>query len=131
VSENLRNVLSALLYQTGTQSEHYMLVLATNRPEDLDRAITDRIDEALHFDLPRLEVRCCAHPLPTPPLLSRPSLPRCLVCRPLPQARSCAHVIPRRLARARALSRALTLSTSCYFHRSESECCASTSSSTF
>lgn len=57
VSENLRNVLSALLYQTGTQSDHYMLVLATNRPEDLDRAITDRIDEALHFDLPRTEVR--------------------------------------------------------------------------
>ena len=56
VSENLRNVLSALLYQTGTQSDHYMLVLATNRPEDLDRAITDRIDEALHFDLPRPEV---------------------------------------------------------------------------
>ena len=56
VSENLRNVLSALLYQTGTQSDHYMLVLATNRPEDLDRAVTDRIDEALHFDLPRLEV---------------------------------------------------------------------------
>ncbi len=56
VSENLRNVLSALLYQTGTQSDHYMLVLATNRPEDLDRAITDRIDEALHFDLPRTEV---------------------------------------------------------------------------
>jgi hypothetical protein len=56
VSESLRNVLSALLYQTGTQSDHYMLVLATNRPEDLDRAITDRIDEALHFDLPKLEV---------------------------------------------------------------------------
>ncbi len=65
MSENLRNVLSALLYQTGTQSEHYMLVLATNRPEDLDRAITDRIDEALHFDLPRLEVRCCTRRPPT------------------------------------------------------------------
>jgi AAA+ superfamily predicted ATPase len=56
VSENLRNVLSALLYQTGTQSDHYMLVLATNRPEDLDRAVTDRVDEALHFELPAVEV---------------------------------------------------------------------------
>lgn len=56
VSEHMRNVLSALLYQTGTQSDHYMLVMATNRPEDLDSAITDRIDEALHFDLPTEQV---------------------------------------------------------------------------
>lgn len=52
VSEHMRNVLSALLYQTGTQSQSYMIVLATNRPEDLDSAITDRVDQALHFDLP-------------------------------------------------------------------------------
>lgn len=54
VSEDLRNVLSALLYQTGTQSSNYMMVLATNRPEDLDSAITDRIDESLCFPLPDL-----------------------------------------------------------------------------
>lgn len=57
VSEHRRNVLSALLYHVGTQSDHYMLVIATNRPEDLDRAVVDRIDEALHFDLPQPEAR--------------------------------------------------------------------------
>ena len=56
MSEHRRNVLSALLYHVGTQSDHYMLVIATNRPEDLDRAVVDRIDEALHFDLPQPEV---------------------------------------------------------------------------
>jgi ATPase family AAA domain-containing protein 3A/B len=57
VSENLRNVLSALLYQTGEQSEHYMLVLCTNRPEDLDAAVTDRIDQSLRFPLPDSTLR--------------------------------------------------------------------------
>lgn len=52
LSEDMRNVLSALLYETGTQSANYMLVLATNRPGDLDSAITDRVDEAIFFDLP-------------------------------------------------------------------------------
>ena len=51
-SEHRRNVLSALLYHSGTQSDKYMLVLASNRPGDLDSAITDRMDEALLFDLP-------------------------------------------------------------------------------
>lgn len=40
MSESMRNVLSALLHHTGTQSDKYMLVLATNRPGDLDTAIT-------------------------------------------------------------------------------------------
>lgn len=57
VSEHMRNVLSALLYQTGTQSHHYMLVLATNRPGDLDRAITDRMDETVEFPMPTLDER--------------------------------------------------------------------------
>lgn len=57
ISEHMRNVLSALLYQTGTQSYHYMLVLATNRPGDLDRAVTDRMDETLLFHLPGLQER--------------------------------------------------------------------------
>jgi len=34
-----------------------MLVIATNRPEDLDNALTDRIDDALHFDLPEKNER--------------------------------------------------------------------------
>ena len=41
-----------LLYQTGEQSHAFMLVIATNRPEDLDVAVLDRMDEALEFPLP-------------------------------------------------------------------------------
>ena len=33
---HIRHALNALLYQTGTQSRSFMMVLATNRPEDLD-----------------------------------------------------------------------------------------------
>ena len=47
-----REALNALLYHTGTASTKFMMVLATNRPEDLDSAITDRIDDALEFGLP-------------------------------------------------------------------------------
>lgn len=57
MSEAMRNALNALLYHTGTQSKHFMLVIATNRPEDLDTAVTDRIDDTLHFDLPELSER--------------------------------------------------------------------------
>jgi SpoVK/Ycf46/Vps4 family AAA+-type ATPase len=52
VSEHLRNVLSALLYQTGTQSQHYMLILATNRPQELDSAVLDRVDVSMYFPVP-------------------------------------------------------------------------------
>ncbi|KAF1313615.1 Atpase family aaa domain-containing protein 3, partial [Globisporangium splendens] len=52
MSEAMRNALNALLFHTGTQSRYFMLVIATNRPEDLDTAVTDRIDDTLHFDLP-------------------------------------------------------------------------------
>jgi AAA+ superfamily predicted ATPase len=34
-----------------------MMVLATNRPGDLDAAVNDRVDEALSFDLPGLAER--------------------------------------------------------------------------
>ena len=47
-----RNALNALLYRTGEASKNFMLVLATNRPDDLDSAVVDRVDEAMHFDLP-------------------------------------------------------------------------------
>jgi ATPase family AAA domain-containing protein 3A/B len=46
------HALNALLYQTGNQSKKFMLVLATNRPEDIDSAILDRIDVSIHVDLP-------------------------------------------------------------------------------
>lgn len=54
---NLRNALNALLYQTGTPSQHFMMVLATNRPEDLDSAVLDRIDVSLHIGLPAEQQR--------------------------------------------------------------------------
>ena len=52
MSEDMRSCLNALLYNTGTASEKFMLVLATNRPGDLDLAVSDRVDEQLQFDLP-------------------------------------------------------------------------------
>ncbi|KAJ0410883.1 hypothetical protein ATCC90586_004404 [Pythium insidiosum] len=57
MSEAMRNALNALLFHTGSQSRHFMLVIATNRPEDLDTAVTDRIDDTLHFDLPERSER--------------------------------------------------------------------------
>jgi ATPase family AAA domain-containing protein 3A/B len=52
MSEGLRGSLNALLFRTGDQSRDFMVVLATNRPGDLDDAVIDRMDEAIHFDLP-------------------------------------------------------------------------------
>lgn len=54
---HVRNALNALLYQTGSPSTNFMLVLASNRPADMDSAILDRIDVSLHIDLPRFEER--------------------------------------------------------------------------
>lgn len=53
MSEGVRSALNALLYCTGGASSTVMLVLASNRPEDLDSAVLDRMDEAVFFDLPR------------------------------------------------------------------------------
>lgn len=52
MSEGLRGALNAFLFRTGDQSRDFMVVLATNRPGDLDDAVLDRMDEALLFDLP-------------------------------------------------------------------------------
>jgi ATPase family AAA domain-containing protein 3A/B len=56
-SPHVRHALNALLYQTGTQSKSFMLVLATNRPEELDSAVLDRIDVSLFIGLPAYEQR--------------------------------------------------------------------------
>eukprot|EP00250_Pteridium_aquilinum_P001133 c11340_g2_i1 orf=122-2017(+) len=56
-SEAQRSALNALLYRTGDQSRDVVLVLATNRPSDLDAAITDRIDEMIEFPIPGEEER--------------------------------------------------------------------------
>lgn len=52
-----RNALNALLYQTGTPSHNFMLVLATNRPQDLDVAVLDRIDVSIPITPPALPQR--------------------------------------------------------------------------
>jgi ATPase family AAA domain-containing protein 3A/B len=57
MSESLRNALTTMLYHTGTPSSQFMLVIATNRPHDLDSAMLDRLDEAIEFGLPDLEAR--------------------------------------------------------------------------
>ncbi|MCO5561190.1 hypothetical protein L7F22_014811 [Adiantum nelumboides] len=57
MSEPQRSALNALLYRTGDQSRDIVLILATNRPSDLDSAIADRIDEVLEFPLPGEEER--------------------------------------------------------------------------
>ncbi|KAL8477081.1 hypothetical protein ACS0TY_029406 [Phlomoides rotata] len=57
MSEAQRSALNALLFRTGDQSRDTVLVLATNRPGDLDSAITDRIDEVIEFPLPEEEER--------------------------------------------------------------------------
>ena len=57
MSENLRNAITAFLFHTGTASSKFMLVIATNRPGDLDSAIIDRIDERIEFPLPHLGER--------------------------------------------------------------------------
>ncbi|XP_039598476.1 ATPase family AAA domain containing 3 [Polypterus senegalus] len=57
ISEDLRATLNAFLYRTGEQSKKFMLVLASNQPEQFDWAINDRVDEIVNFALPGLEER--------------------------------------------------------------------------
>lgn len=51
-AETARAALNATLARTGDQSNDFMLVLATNRPFDLDPAVVDRVDDAMEFALP-------------------------------------------------------------------------------
>lgn len=39
ISESMRNALNVFLYKTGTQSKDFMVVMASNAPEQLDRAV--------------------------------------------------------------------------------------------
>nr|GEU70186.1 ATPase family AAA domain-containing protein 3C [Tanacetum cinerariifolium] len=57
MSEAQRSALNALLFRTGDQSRDVVLVLATNRPADLDSAVTDRIDDVIEFPLPQKDER--------------------------------------------------------------------------
>lgn len=57
MSEDLRATLNAFLYRTGEQSNKFMLVLASNTPEQFDWAVNDRLDELVEFSLPTLDER--------------------------------------------------------------------------
>lgn len=52
ISEDVRAMLNAFLYRTGTQSKKFMLIVASNQPEQFDWAINDRLDELVEFTLP-------------------------------------------------------------------------------
>lgn len=57
ISEDQRNALNAFLYRTGTESDQFMMVYASNQPSQFDPAILDRVDEMVEFDLPGPEER--------------------------------------------------------------------------
>ncbi|OQR99070.1 ATPase family AAA domain-containing protein 3A [Achlya hypogyna] len=57
MSEDMRNALNAFLYRTGEASDKFMIVFASNQPEQFDWAINDRIDEMVEFQLPGLDER--------------------------------------------------------------------------
>jgi ATPase family AAA domain-containing protein 3A/B len=52
MSEDMRNALNAFLYRTGEPSGKFMVVFASNQPNQFDYAINDRIDEFIEFNLP-------------------------------------------------------------------------------
>lgn len=52
ISEDQRNALNAFLFRTGTETDQFMMVYASNQPSQFDTAITDRIDEMVEFELP-------------------------------------------------------------------------------
>jgi ATPase family AAA domain-containing protein 3A/B len=53
ISEDQRNALNAFLFRTGTESDNFMMVYASNQPSQFDPAVMDRIDEMVGFDLPQ------------------------------------------------------------------------------
>ena len=52
LSEEAISALNAFLFHTSDPSYTFMLVLATNRPGDLDAAVLDRVDESVEVPLP-------------------------------------------------------------------------------
>lgn len=51
-STELLELQNAFLNRTGTQSKNFMLVLATNRMEDLDEAVLSRLDHKIYIGPP-------------------------------------------------------------------------------
>lgn len=56
-TEDMRNALNAFLYRTGQPTNRFMLMMATNRPQEFDEAAADRVDDVVPFSLPGLEER--------------------------------------------------------------------------
>jgi ATPase family AAA domain-containing protein 3A/B len=50
-------LVDAFLSRTNSSSEKYMLILATNHPEDLDPAVLSRVDQKIEIPIPGLEQR--------------------------------------------------------------------------
>lgn len=57
ISEDQRNALNAFLFRTGTESDQFMVVYASNQPSQFDEAVMDRVDEMVEFRLPGEEER--------------------------------------------------------------------------
>lgn len=57
IGEDVRSMLNAFLYRTGEASDKFMIVLASNQPDQFDWAINDRIDEMMEFPVPGPEER--------------------------------------------------------------------------
>ncbi|CAE7443103.1 atad3 [Symbiodinium microadriaticum] len=57
ISEDVRNALNAFLYRTGEASQKFMVVYASNQPDQFDWAINDRIDDMIEFRLPGFDER--------------------------------------------------------------------------
>lgn len=51
-TEDMRNALNAFLYRTGEPSTRFMVMMATNRPQEFDEAAADRVDDIVPFGLP-------------------------------------------------------------------------------
>lgn len=56
-TEDMRNALNAFLYRTGEPSTRFMVMMATNRPQEFDEAAADRVDDIVSFELPGEEER--------------------------------------------------------------------------
>jgi hypothetical protein len=73
----------------GDQSRDFMVVLATNRPGDLDDAVLDRMDEAIHFDLPGREQRLSLLQLYLDKYIAKAGTAEVRACRVRAHARAC------------------------------------------
>ncbi|GAB6032217.1 ATPase, AAA [Chamberlinius hualienensis] len=57
INQDLRSTINTFLYRTGEQSSKFMLVLASNTPEQFDWAVNSRLTEIVEFRLPGLQER--------------------------------------------------------------------------